>query len=570
VTSTIAIAYLAFFTSEIIFRCSGVLAVVFCGITTKAFGETLLNDSHLTHDFWHITELLLNSVLFMLGGAVWGGMQHFGGWDWIYLFILFGLVVLIRFVQVFACYPITSRIGVGQSVREAVFMSYGGLRGAMGVALALLLSAEVFKYTEVELLQEQGQIDQEARYQYRVLFADKLFGLVGGVSFLTLVICGPTSGFVLKRLGLVTPTESRKNVILRYVARMKQSVLLSYLELLDQELFEDLDFGIVREHVSPLRVVTGEDLMVAVEKYQQMNSGKTPDLSNLKRYLLSPASSDHEQAVPLHDSVIRITLPRLANAGASRRETMYDYNTLLDKNVVLEERKIFLDLLRREYQRQLSAGELDSRGIIPLSLLRSLDIANEGAAEGRPLNDWAAAETGGSRLVKEGDRALHAYRVGGLCNRRKGDEDFHTIRQRVLLAFSFIKAHLSAQEKFKVEFASVYANSLTLAEKTVLDESREQVSRADSAVAAFDSEDVQSVKNQYICQILLHKAANHFENLSANGLMTDREAGEFLGKYDLELRELRTRAELKTEFRQLGQKKISPETISSTKLRPVN
>ena len=531
-----------------------------------------MNDSHLTHDFWHITEHLLNSVLFMLGGAVWGGTQHFGGMDWIYLFILFGLVVLIRFVLVFAFYPITSRIGVGQSVREAVFMSYGGLRGAMGVALALLLSAEVFKYTEVEILNKEGHVDQEAGNQYRELFADKVFGLVGGVSFLTLVICGPTSGFVLKRLGLVTPTESRKNVILHYVAHMKQSVLLSYLDLLDQERFEDLDFGIVKEHVSPLRAVTEEDLMVAVERYRQMNSGKAPNLSNLKRYL---TSSGHDQGVPLHDSLVRTTLPRQVNARATRgqnsrlRETMYDYNTLLDKNVVLEERKIFLELLRREYQRQLSAGELDSRGFIPLSLLRSLDVANEGAAEGLPLNDWAATQVG-NQLVKEGDRALHAYRVGGLFNRRKGDEDFHTIRQRVLLALSFIKAHLCAQEKFKIEFASVNANSLTLAEKTVLDESREQVSRADSAVAAFDSEDVQSVKSQYVCQILLHKAATYFENLSANGLMTDREAGEFLGRYDLELRELRTRAELKTEICQLGQKKISPETISSKMPRPIN
>ena len=532
-----------------------------------------MNDSHLTHDFWHITEHLLNSVLFMLGGAVWGGTQHFGGMDWIYLFILFGLVVLIRFVLVFAFYPITSRIGVGQSVREAVFMSYGGLRGAMGVALALLLNAEVFKYTEVEIIQKHGHVDQEAVNQYRELFADKVFGLVGGVSFLTLVICGPTSGFVLKRLGLVTPTESRTNVILHFEAHMKQSVLLSYLELLDQERFEDLDFGIVKEHVSPLRAVTEEDLIVAVERYRQMNSGKTPNLSNLKQYL---ASSDHEQAVPLHDSLVRTTLPRLVNAGATRgqnsrpRETMYDYNTLLDKNVVLEERKIFLDLLRREYQRQLSAGELDSRSFIPLSLLRSLDVANEGAAEGLPLDDWAATQTVGNRLVKEGDRALHAYRVGGLWNRRKGDEDFHTIRQRVLLAFSFIKAHLRAQEKFKIEFASVNENSLALAEKTVLDESREQVSKADLAVAAFDSEDVQSVKSQYVCQILLHKAANCFENLSANGLMTDREAGEFLGRYDLELRELRTRAELKTEIcqlGQLGQKKISPETIAPKKPR---
>ena len=47
------------------------------------------------------------------------------------------------------------------------------------MASALLLSAEVFKYAESE------SVTEETRIQYRE-FADKLFGLVGGVSFLTL------------------------------------------------------------------------------------------------------------------------------------------------------------------------------------------------------------------------------------------------------------------------------------------------------------------------------------------------------------------------------------------------
>lgn len=63
---------------------------------------------------------------------------------------------------------------------------------------------------------------------------------------------------------------------------------------------------------------------------------------------------------------------------------------------------------------------------------------------------------------------------------------------------------------------------------TVINESREQVFKADSAIAAYDAEDVQSSKSQYVCQILPHKAANYFETLSAYGLMTDREASEFL------------------------------------------
>lgn len=64
--------YLVFFTSEILAHCSGIIAVVFCGVTVKAFGETFYNDSHLSHHFWEITEYLLNTLLFTLGGCVWG------------------------------------------------------------------------------------------------------------------------------------------------------------------------------------------------------------------------------------------------------------------------------------------------------------------------------------------------------------------------------------------------------------------------------------------------------------------------------------------------------------------
>ena len=67
-------------------------------------------------------------------------------------------------------------------------MSYGGLRGAVGIALALLLSAEVFKATE-----ESGLITSN---QYRE-YSEKLFALVGGIAFLTLIINGPSSGPII-------------------------------------------------------------------------------------------------------------------------------------------------------------------------------------------------------------------------------------------------------------------------------------------------------------------------------------------------------------------------------------
>ena len=46
VVLTITAAYLAFFISEILAGCSGIIATLFCGVTIKAFGETLMNGEN--------------------------------------------------------------------------------------------------------------------------------------------------------------------------------------------------------------------------------------------------------------------------------------------------------------------------------------------------------------------------------------------------------------------------------------------------------------------------------------------------------------------------------------------
>lgn len=62
-------------------------------------------------------------------------------------------------------------------------MSYGGFRGSVGIALALSLNAQIIEGTENQA--------------YRAS-TEKLFCMVGGISLLTLLINGMTSGPLLK------------------------------------------------------------------------------------------------------------------------------------------------------------------------------------------------------------------------------------------------------------------------------------------------------------------------------------------------------------------------------------
>ncbi|KAL3909188.1 MAG: hypothetical protein SGARI_002724, partial [Bacillariaceae sp.] len=89
VAAAVSIAYLSFYCAETLVHCSGVIAVVFCGIFTSAFGHSMVNDLHLMEGFVELLEWLLNTLLFALAGAVFGHVvankESWRGVDWGYL-----------------------------------------------------------------------------------------------------------------------------------------------------------------------------------------------------------------------------------------------------------------------------------------------------------------------------------------------------------------------------------------------------------------------------------------------------------------------------------------------------
>ncbi|KAL7545570.1 hypothetical protein ACHAWF_008919, partial [Thalassiosira exigua] len=221
----ISVAYLTYFTADVLCVTSGIIATIAFGLTVKVLGGSMIHDDELTRHFLEVTGQLLNTLLFILGGTLWGNIisnndaldrYHgiFGGMDWAYLAILFVMLIVIRFVLVFGVYPITRHTGVGTNWKETVFMAYGGFRGSVGIALALSLHQRL--YCERD---KSTDPDEFIAYQNEL---GTLFCMVGGISLFTLLINGITSKPLLQLLSLVTPEQTRQKVVLHYRKEMAQ------------------------------------------------------------------------------------------------------------------------------------------------------------------------------------------------------------------------------------------------------------------------------------------------------------------------------------------------------------
>jgi sodium/hydrogen exchanger 10/11 len=84
-------------------------------------------------------------MIFLLAGLIFGSrtLESVETVDWLYLFALYIFIHLVRVLVVGVFYPIFSRTNVC-SFQDAIFIVWGGLRGALGIVLGLIV--EVNRY----------------------------------------------------------------------------------------------------------------------------------------------------------------------------------------------------------------------------------------------------------------------------------------------------------------------------------------------------------------------------------------------------------------------------------------
>lgn len=183
-------AYLTFILSQYYLGVSGVIALVAFGLTVTYVGKPRLKpqvNTFMEH-FWELLTYIANTLIFILVGVVIAEKVDFS-WGALGVLILIYIALnFIRFGMIMLLYPVMKRLGYGLTRRESVILTWGGLRGALAMTLALMVS-----YTPA--------IPEDIRSQ--VLF------FTAGIVTLTLCINATTMRALLNRLGLTHVPSAR-------------------------------------------------------------------------------------------------------------------------------------------------------------------------------------------------------------------------------------------------------------------------------------------------------------------------------------------------------------------------
>ncbi|PKI75807.1 hypothetical protein CRG98_003797 [Punica granatum] len=190
---TLAGSYIAYFVAQEGADVSGILTVVSFGMFMAVVARTTFT-SHarrsLNHS-WEFIAYIANTLIFILSGIIMAeGIINSDNLDrsgssWAYLVLVYVIVQLTRVIIVVLLYPALQYFGYGLNCKEATLLVWSGLRGAVGLAMAL--SVKNASRDSLALTSETGSLI--------------LFFTVGTV-FLTLVVNGSTAQFLLSLLGM--------------------------------------------------------------------------------------------------------------------------------------------------------------------------------------------------------------------------------------------------------------------------------------------------------------------------------------------------------------------------------
>ena len=202
ITGVIGSAYLTFYIAES-FHLSGVIGLVTLGLLMAGRGKTRISPevAHFLHDFWVLAAFLANTLIFIIVGVIISNRTNFKLEDFIDLALIYIGIHLIRGLIVLVLFPVMKRIGYGVSKQDALVLWWGGLRGVIGLAMALII----------------------AESSLPSFIKEPFLFITAGIVLLTSIINATTIKALVKGLGLTKITVARAAVITHAMENLRGS-----------------------------------------------------------------------------------------------------------------------------------------------------------------------------------------------------------------------------------------------------------------------------------------------------------------------------------------------------------
>ncbi len=186
ITLSTIVAYGAYLLAEQ-FHLSGVLAVVFAGmlIGNRSSRSMSPTTRMMLANFWEYIAFLVNSLIFILIGMQ-VAFPSLGKSIYLLVFVVVVVVLISRAVTVYGLSFVSRMLGNKLRLSYQHVLFWGGLRGAVSLALALSLS-------------------------HAVPNRDLILSLTFAVVLFTLLVQATTIGPLLRKLGLSGQSETEKD-----------------------------------------------------------------------------------------------------------------------------------------------------------------------------------------------------------------------------------------------------------------------------------------------------------------------------------------------------------------------
>jgi NhaP-type Na+/H+ or K+/H+ antiporter len=201
---TLLCAYWSFIVAEGLLKISGVLSCVTAALVLADKMWPAITDQESMLHVWHMFGFIANTLVFFLAGSLAGQavltvpLQDYG-----FLILIYFANVAIRFCLLFGSRPLLGLLSEDKepvSAADAIVISWAGIRGAVGLALAIQVN--------------KLRIGIDALTGQRVLF------YVAGIAFLNLVINITTTSSLVRILRITNTPMAKKRMIISIYSQL--------------------------------------------------------------------------------------------------------------------------------------------------------------------------------------------------------------------------------------------------------------------------------------------------------------------------------------------------------------